>query len=152
MHEPLEQLVQEAGARHNRLVLVVNPDRAGRNQIIDELAAGQGSGVFNVGLEFARILAVANKRQRQLQAATILREITTTNRGEKPLVLNNLEILFDRALRLDPLDILRRLAHGQTVVAAWPGALRDGRLIYAAAGHPEHQDYPTDGLILFHPH
>jgi hypothetical protein len=57
----------------------------------------------------------------------------------------NIELLFDRSLQLDPLDLLKRHAHAKRVVAVWPGELqgdtRTGRLTYADMGHPE-----TSGL------
>ena len=65
------------------------------------------------------------------------------------LLLDNIELLFDRTLQLDPLDLLKRHAHARRVVAVWPGELRDGRLTYAEMGHPEHQDYGLDGLVPF---
>jgi hypothetical protein len=65
------------------------------------------------------------------------------------LLLDNLELLFDHSLKLDPLDLLKRHAHGRRVVAVWPGELREGRLVYAEMGHPEYQDYGLDGLVPF---
>jgi hypothetical protein len=65
------------------------------------------------------------------------------------LLLDNIEILFDCSLHLNPLDTLKRHAHARRVVAAWPGEFSDGRLTYAALGHPEHQDYGTAGWVPF---
>jgi hypothetical protein len=65
------------------------------------------------------------------------------------LLMDNIEILFDRTLQLSPLDLLKRHAHARRVIAVWPGELREDRLSYAATGHPEHQDYGIDGLVPF---
>ena len=69
------------------------------------------------------------------------------------LLLDNIELLFDRSLQLDPLDLLKRHAHAKRVVAVWPGELqgdaRTGRLTYADMGHPEHQDYSLAGVVTF---
>ena len=40
------------------------------------------------------------------------------------------------------------LAHAMTVVVAWPGNFKDGRLLYAKVGHPEHCDVALDGAIV----
>lgn len=65
------------------------------------------------------------------------------------LLLDNLELLFDPSLQLDPLDVLKRHAHARRVVAVWPGQLRDGRLSYAELGHPEYREYGLNGLVPF---
>ena len=80
---------------------------------------------------------------------TILRELAEQHATGDLLLLDNLELLFDRTLQLDPLDLLKRHAHVKRVVAVWPGELRDGRLTYAEMGHPEHQDYGLAGLVPF---
>ena len=94
-------------------------------------------------------LAALPQRQRALQANVALRELADEYASGDLLLLDNIELLFDQSLKLDPLDLLKRHAHARRVVAVWPGELRDGRLIYAEMGHPEYQDYGLDGLVPF---
>ena len=94
-------------------------------------------------------LAPLSQRQRMLQTSVMMRELADEHAVGDLLLLDNIELLFDRALQLDPLDLLKRHAHSRRVVAVWPGELRDGRLIYAEMGHPEHQDYGLEGLVPF---
>jgi hypothetical protein len=54
------------------------------------------------------------------------------------IVLDDIELLFDRTLQLNPIGLLKRPAQGQRVVASWPGELQENRLSYASMGHPEH--------------
>lgn len=56
-------------------------------------------------------------------------------------MLAKLELLFEKGLQINPLDLVKRLAHSKRVVAVWPGELRGDRLIYADMSHPEHRDY-----------
>jgi hypothetical protein len=65
------------------------------------------------------------------------------------VLLDNIELLFDCSLRLNPLELLKRQGHVRRVVAVWPGELSRGRLIYGTMGHPEYQDYGTEGVVLF---
>ena len=60
------------------------------------------------------------------------------------VVLDNIEILFDAALRQDPLRLLQGVSRNRTIVAAWNGTLENGYLIYAASEHPEHRRYSPD--------
>ena len=81
-------------------------------------------------------------------AITLLREIADKERTEDPLLLDNLELLFEPGLQINPLDLVRRLAHSKRVVAVWPGELRGDRLVYADMSHPEHRDYSRDGVVV----
>ncbi len=148
MLDQLDRLATEATALHNRIVLVVGHVGSGKSSLVRRLADRKGCSVLNVGIEFSRRMAALPKRQRALQATTVLRDTATAHGGGQTLIADNLEVLFDRGLQMDPLDALRRLSHGRTMVVAWPGTVTAGRLTYAPAEHPEHQDYPVTGLVL----
>jgi len=64
------------------------------------------------------------------------------------LLLDNIELLFAATLSLNPLELLRQQAHSRKVVAVWPGELCDGRLTYTEINHPEHCDYPAQGVVM----
>ena len=153
MIERLERLVDELGALHSKLVLLIGPLNAGRSVLLHSLAQKKGIKPLNVGAELGSRLASIPQRQRHLQTTTILRELADQRATGDLLLLDNIELLFDRSLQLDPLDLLKRHAHARRVVAVWPGELqgdaRTGRLIYADMGHPEHQDYSLAGVVPF---
>ena len=103
---------------------------------------------LNVGLELGRRLAATPNNKRGFSAGELLREIADKERTEDPLLLDNLELLFEPGLQINPLDLVRRLAHSKRVVAVWPGELRGDRLVYADMSHPEHRDYSRDGVVV----
>lgn len=117
--------------------------------MLHELAQRRASTVLNIGSELGARLAALPVKQRALAVPEALRELADTHAAHGLVLLDNIELLFDRSLRLDPLDLLKQLARARRVVAVWPGQLREGRLIYAEMGHPEHQDYSIDGLVPF---
>lgn len=108
---------------------------------------------LNVGAELGGRFAGMPQKQRRLQTTTILRELAAQHASGELLLLDNIELLFDQSLQLDPLDLLKGHAHAKRVVAVWPGELqgdaRTGRLAYAGLGHPEHQDYSLAGVVTF---
>jgi hypothetical protein len=55
------------------------------------------------------------------------------------VLLDNLELLFDISLKLDPLRCLQDLARDKTIVAAWNGTVTAGHLTYATPDHPEYR-------------
>jgi len=153
MLEKLERLAREVAALHSKLILLVGAPRAGKTAFLIAFGKRVESEPMNVGAELGRRLAAIPQKQRHLQTSTLLRELADQHASGDLLLLDNLEILFDRTLQLDPLELLKRHAHARRVVAVWPGELqgdtRTGRLTYADMGHPEHQDYGLAGLLPF---
>ncbi|CAJ5232249.1 Uncharacterised protein [Burkholderia pseudomallei] len=149
MLEKLEHLVGEVAALHSKLILLVGRPGSGKTALLTELANRRSAKVMNVGAALGKRLAALSLRQRALQANVLMRELADEYATGDLLLLDNIDLLFDQTLKLDPLDLLKRHAHSRRVVAAWPGELRDGRLIYAEMGHPEYQDYSLDGLVPF---
>ena len=150
MIEKLERLVDEVGSLHSKLVLLIEfPGKGKKKALLHALAKKKNVVPLNIGAELGRRLAALPQRQRRLQTTTFLRELADQHSTGDLLLLDNIELLFDRSLQLDPLDLLKRHAHVKRVVAVWPGELRDGRLTYAEMGHPEHQDYSLAGLVPF---
>lgn len=145
----LDRLVEEVGVRQSKLILIIGAPRAGKTALLQALAKNRGISVLSVGSELSKRLSVVPQRQRHLQTMTILRELAEQHATGDLLLMDNIELLFDRSLQLDPIDLLKRHAHVKRVVAVWPGDLRDGRLTYAEMGHPEHQDYGLTGLVPF---
>lgn len=143
----LDRLVEEVAALQSKLILIVGAPRTGKTALLQALAKQRGISVLGVGAKLSNRLSVVPQRQRHLQTATILRELADQHATADLLLMDNIELLFDRSLQLDPIDLLKRHAHVKRVVAVWPGELRDGRLTYAEMGHPEHQDYGLTGLV-----
>ena len=71
------------------------------------------------------------------------------DQAQAPVVLDNLEILFDKDLQQDPLRLLQGISRNRAVVASWNGIMNSGRLLYAETGHPEYRSYDSvDALIV----
>ena len=149
MIDRLERLVEEIAALHSKLVLLIGAPGSGKTALLQVLGKNRGATPLNIGSALGSRLAAIPQKQRPLQTNTILRELADQHAVGDLLLLDNIELLFDRTLQLDPLDLLKRHAHARRVVAVWPGELRDGRLVYAEMGHPEHQDYGLEGLVPF---
>lgn len=153
MQEELLRLVHDAGSLHSRLVLIVGGSAEQRSALLSSASASLAAPVVSLGVAFARRVAALPPRQRSLQATSCLREtVDSALAPSAPALLDRTEVLFDAGLKLDALDALRRLSHARTVVAVWPGELRNGRLIYAPANHPEHCDHPVSGCLVHQLH
>ena len=144
----LENLLHVVSDLNSKLILLVGPSRSGKTQLLRQLGAKLNLEPLNVGLELGRRLAATPNNKRGFLAGELLREIADKERTEDPLLLDNLELLFEPGLQINPLDLVRRLAHSKRVVAVWPGELRGDRLVYADMSHPEHRDYSRDGVVV----
>ena len=142
----LERLVAEVGDLQSKLILLVG--NGSKTQLLRQLAQRLNVAPRNVGATLGHRLAATPVAERGFSTNELLRDITDTARGNAPLLLDNLEVLFEPSLKINPLDMIKRLAHSRRVVAVWPGELRDDRLVYARMGHPEYRDYTRDGIVV----
>ena len=149
----LLRLVDEVGMLRSKLVLLIGAPHSGKTMLLHFVAKNKGITPLNVGAQLGCRLAGVPQKQRHLQTTAILCELADQHASGDILLMDNIELLFDRSLQLDPLELLKRHAHTRCVVAVWPGELQDdirtGRLTYADMGHPEHQDYSLAGLVPF---
>ena len=152
MIEKLEELVDDITSLNSKLVLLIGSPGSGKTFLLSQLSKRQDAPVLNVGTMLGRQLLVVPGTRRHVQAAALLKDLTRETAHQGMLLLDNIELLFDRTLQLDPLALLKNHAHARRVIAVWPGELRECRLSYAAKGHPEHQDYGIDGLVPFEIH
>jgi len=144
----LERLIGEIGDLNSKLILLVGPSRSGKTKLLRELGGKLNIEPLNVGLELGRRLAATPNNKRGFSAGELLREIADQEQTGDLLLLDNLELLFEKGLQINPLDLVKRVAHSKRVVAVWPGELRGDRLIYADMGHPEHRDYSREGVVV----
>jgi ABC-type hemin transport system ATPase subunit len=144
MAEPLaDQIirkVKQAAELYHRLLLVVAPAGAGKTTALHDVRDRTGALLVNINLELSRQMLELTERQRALQLPRLLREILGNGGGEM-ILLDNIEVIFDVGLKQDPLRLLQGLSRNKTVVAAWNGSVKDGRLVYAKPGHPEYRRY-----------
>lgn len=152
MIEKLEKLVEDITSLNSKLVLLIAPPRSGKSDLLAQLSERRDAPVLNVGAALGRRLLAVPSTRRHLQAADLLKDMADQTAHHGLLLLDNIELLFDRTLQLNPLDLLKRHAHARRVIAVWPGELRGNRLTYAETGHPEHQDYGIGGLVPFEIH
>lgn len=147
--ERLLERIENAEELYHRLVILVAPSGSGKTAVLRDVAARREVPVVGLNLELSRRLLDLTERRRSLQSPHLLEEIAAA--AGDPLVLDNIEILFDVNLKLDPLRVLQGLARNRTVLAAWNGSVVSGNLTYARPDHPEFQKYPVKDLILVGP-
>ena len=143
----LERLLPEIGRQYHRLVLVVGLTGSGKTPFLRELCRRQAIPCVNVNLALSRSLLDLTTRERPLRVRRLLDDLI----GEQPgdvVVLDNIELLFDRALHQDPLACLQMLSRNKTLVVSWGGAYVESVLTYAEPGHPEYRRYDHPDVTI----
>lgn len=143
------QINKAAELYYRLIVVVVSP---GESQTINFRACAErlDSQYININLELSRRLLELTQRQRSLQVQRLLKDIIG-NTNNKAVFLDNLEILFDVSLKLDPLKCLQGLARNRTIVAVWNGSFENNYLIYAEPSHPEYRRYLKSDFLVVSP-
>lgn len=147
VQEKIKKSLQAAEGLYYRLVLIVGETGSGKTQLLRDLAKDLNTEPINVNLKLSAELLELTTKQRALRLPEILDRVT--DNGRPVVILDNLEILFDKDLKQDPLRLLQALSRKRSVVASWNGTTSKRALIYAVATHPEYRRYESvDALIV----
>ena len=118
-------------------VLLVDPDFRRVKSAGEQLALRAGWSQVVVSRVLAERLSQVPVAQRSLAADGAL-DGTLAGHRPGPVLCTDLALLFEPALALDPLALLRRWSRSVPVVGCWPGAVTPAGLAYAV---PEHAHY-----------
>lgn len=144
----LERAIEQAASQYYRLVVLAGPSGTGKTVALQGVSKKLGYPLVNVNLELSKRMLELTRNQRSRQVERLLKEVIASAPGEVVL-LDNLEILFDAALEVEPLRLLQVSSRNRTLVASWNGTFRDGTLTYAQPGHPEFvQIKQVDAVVL----
>lgn len=147
IHDKLKRSMQAAEGLYHRLVLLVGETGSGKTLVLRKVADDFSTSVININLTLSSELLELTSKQRALRLPGIIEQIA--NKANSPIFLDNIEILFDKELKLDPLRLLQGLSRNRSIVASWNGVASSGRLLYAKIGHPEYRSYDSvDALIV----
>lgn len=130
-----------------QLIVITAPSSSGKTAILQELSRIKHYPLINVNLQLADRLKELSKSQRSLRADQILTEIVAQS-GNSPVLLDNIEILFDVSLKINPLSLLQKLSRNRPIIASWNGSLDGSRLSYARQGHAEYGNYDLEDTIV----
>lgn len=145
---PLYDAIREASGQYFRLVILAGPPGSGKTTALQSIGKKLGCEVVNVNLELSKRMLELTRTQRSRQVEPLLKSVIAAAPGEVVL-LDNLEILFDTWLEVEPLRLLQVSSRNRTVVASWSGTYVGGTLTYAEPGHPEFVQFKkVDAVVI----
>jgi len=146
--DQLEQALHQAASQYFRLVILAGTPGSGKTAALQSVAQKLGCQPVNVNLELSKKMLELTRTQRSRQVERLLKETIAAVPGDVVL-LDNLEILFDTGLEVEPLRLLQVSSRNRTIVASWNGSFRDGTLTYAEPGHPEFLQFKqTEAIVV----
>jgi chromosomal replication initiation ATPase DnaA len=143
----LEQAIQQAASQYFRLVVLAGAPGSGKTAALQAVAQELGCPLVNVNLELSKRMLELTRTQRSRQVERLLKEAIAAVSGDVVL-LDNLEILFDTGLEVEPLRLLQLISRNRTIVASWNGNFQGGTLTYAEPGHPEFIQFKQTDVVV----
>jgi chromosomal replication initiation ATPase DnaA len=144
----LERAIQQAASQYFRLVVVAGTPGSGKTATLQSVAQQLGRQLVNVNLELSKRMLELTRTQRSHRVERLLKETIAAVSGDVVL-LDNLEILFDTGLEVEPLRLLQLISRNRTIVASWNGSFQGRTLTYAEPGHPEFIQFKqTDAVVI----
>jgi len=144
----LANAITEASSQYFRLVILAGLPGSGKTTTLQSIGNDLDCNVVNVNLELSKRMLELTRSQRSRQVERLLKEVIAVAPGEVVL-LDNLEILFDTGLEVEPLRLLQVSSRNRTVVASWSGTYVGGTLTYAEPGHPEFVQFKkVDAVVI----
>lgn len=135
--------ISRLDALYYHLLLLIGPLGAGKTQVLQTVHEATGYPYLNLSLALSVRLLNLPISQRAAQAERMVSESLTTS---TPLLVDNIEALFQPELHLDPLRALKRASRGARLIATWPGLLHSDGLTYAVQEHNEYRYYSAREL------
>lgn len=148
--DKIREAVKSVAQGYERLVLVVGPPGSGKSTAMRHAADEHAWDTINLSLSLGERLLEVPPHQRPSRTLGIVRSLIDEAESEVVCV-DNIDLLFEPSLQVDPLGLLQSLSKEKTLVVAWPGRVTTDnvpRLVHAERPHPEYRQYPTQGLVL----
>ena len=140
LYELLDQ-IRNSPVR-TKTILLVGQHGSGKTWVLTKAAEDFGTIRINLNLELGKRLNEVPEKRRALKTPSFLDEIIDAyQEDEKPIILDNIELLFSLELELEPLSLLEDAGRRTMIIVAWPGVLQNGSLSYAEPGYKEYKTY-----------
>jgi hypothetical protein len=133
----LQADVARARREHFRLVWVVGGGSWERTTLLRAFAEADDGEFVEVGKKLSGSLLEVPA---PLRTASV-EECFAAGLAESPddvTCLDRLEILFEPSLRINPVSLIKGTSRHSVIVAAWPGTVGQGCLVFGPAEHPSH--------------
>jgi hypothetical protein len=139
----LDTIRATQGAYH-KLTIIAGGARSGKTHLLKQVAAQLDLPLINLSLLFSQRLLSQNRRQRSLNAEKVAIEVVDEH-IKSGRCLDDIELLFDSTLQMNPLVFLQDISRNRLIVATWNGVVTGGELRFGHTGHPDYFSQTVNG-------
>jgi hypothetical protein len=129
-------------------LLLVHPDPSRLIAAVDQMRDLYRWPDWRTGHELSAALLDVLASDRPAAAANWFAKAAAA-RKPGPVLVTGIDLLFEPALRLDPLRLLLDIGRTVALIVTWPGQVNNDRLAYAVAGHNHYRTWPTSALCPY---
>jgi hypothetical protein len=141
----IQALVDQIRLAHYRLVWIAGGSSAMRSDFIRQCALNIRCPVLSIGRALSSNILDQPAPLRSASAQEAFYDMLHTSESDA-LCLDHLEILFDEALMLKAVDLVRNASRRFVLVASWPGTADSTCLTFGPADHPSYFRIPLSEL------
>ena len=149
--EHLKQAIQTVKEQeYHKLVLLVGDFSSGKTRLMRCVCHEIGGVYLNVNLELTRRLLTIDARTYATKASDILKDLCDAQEPNRPLFLDNIELLFSPEVgRLNPIDLFKKVSRERVIVLSLPCRLTGRtRAEYSELGRCDHMSLDLSGLAV----
>ena len=144
----LDDTIRHAASGRHRLVLVVGEVGSGKTDFLRGLAAAHAMQFLSLGEPLGIRLLETSPRTRPLVIEDAVRQLIDGARAG--VTVDNTDLLFDPALRCDPLRLACSISQNTFVAYSLTGRIEGKRFVRGYPDHPEFysEDLPAVPVII----
>ncbi len=139
--QTLDETVRHAASGRHRLVLVIGEAGSGKTTFLRNIATAHAMQFLSLGEPLGIRLLETPPRKRPLVIEEAVRQLIDGARAGASV--DNTDILFDPALKCDPLRLACGISQNIFVVFSVTGRIEGKRFIH---GYPDHPEYYSEEL------
>ncbi len=144
----LKEKIEQCEYQYNRILLIVGRFGSGKTKLLQAISKSYKYPYINLNLELSeRLLTLSNIERSLLDLDDIMSDIVNKNNSEV-ILFDNIEIVFNPELKIDPLQLFRHISRNKTIVVSWPGKYENQKLSYAEPYHPEYFEEKVTDLTV----
>jgi hypothetical protein len=144
--------IPSAAGHYHRLIAVVDESPTPTSDLGVKASERIGCERVVLGMELPPLLLPLSVRQRKLRTPQLVDQLVSSRTGDV-VVVDRIEVLFDRSLEINALKCLLNASRSKTLVVIWPGGLSrsslgPGTLTWATPDHPDYGRFPIEDFTV----
>lgn len=132
-----------------QLIIVVNRSIVELQKISDLITSQFNLPFVCVNRDLSKILLSKPNVNYSRDIVTWFSTITNDIQRD-PIVIQEIELLFEPIMDLDPLTLFRQASRNKKFLILWPGEFKNNKLSYATPEHAHYRNWADPGIEIIH--